>query len=370
MKIVFLCKRRYMSKDVIVDRYARLYEIPHKLAELGNEVECFCFSYQTDADSGVWDHSVERGRLVWRSNYGHGVLPIRFLRHLISLDSFLADFKPDIIFAASDIPNVVVGRLMAYRHKALFVADLYDNFESFGQGRIPGFRAAFRWAVRKANIVTCVSQPLTELVQEGYKARGKALFVPSTIDRDVFKNLPKSEARAELGLPAEAKLVGTAGALYREKGIADLFGAWDTLKLDKELHLVLAGPQDGSIPLPEGDRVHYLGSISHKQVATLFSALDVGVMCIPDDLFGKYCFPQKAYEMLACGLPVVASEVGAVASLLEDFPATLYQYGDSTSLAFAIRLQLENRQVVELPIKDWRSVVAEIDAEIRSALYC
>jgi hypothetical protein len=29
---VFLCKRRYMAKDVIVDRYARLNEIPRQLA--------------------------------------------------------------------------------------------------------------------------------------------------------------------------------------------------------------------------------------------------------------------------------------------------------------------------------------------------
>jgi len=31
MRLVFLCKRRYMGKDVSVDRYARLYEIPVSL---------------------------------------------------------------------------------------------------------------------------------------------------------------------------------------------------------------------------------------------------------------------------------------------------------------------------------------------------
>lgn len=32
MRVAFLCKRRYMGKDVILDRYARLYEIPFQLA--------------------------------------------------------------------------------------------------------------------------------------------------------------------------------------------------------------------------------------------------------------------------------------------------------------------------------------------------
>jgi len=35
MKIAFLCKRRYMDKDVVADRYGRLYEIPYQLSRLG-----------------------------------------------------------------------------------------------------------------------------------------------------------------------------------------------------------------------------------------------------------------------------------------------------------------------------------------------
>ena len=38
MRIAFLCKRRYMGKDVIDDRYGRLYEFPFQLARLGHEV--------------------------------------------------------------------------------------------------------------------------------------------------------------------------------------------------------------------------------------------------------------------------------------------------------------------------------------------
>lgn len=38
MRIAYLCKRQYMSHDVIVDRYARLYEQPRQLALRGHEV--------------------------------------------------------------------------------------------------------------------------------------------------------------------------------------------------------------------------------------------------------------------------------------------------------------------------------------------
>jgi hypothetical protein len=36
MRMAFLCKRHYMGKDVIADRYARLYEIPYQLVKLGH----------------------------------------------------------------------------------------------------------------------------------------------------------------------------------------------------------------------------------------------------------------------------------------------------------------------------------------------
>ena len=45
-----------MSKDVILDKYARLYEIPNQLAHLGHQVECFCLSYQSH-NEGTWDES-------------------------------------------------------------------------------------------------------------------------------------------------------------------------------------------------------------------------------------------------------------------------------------------------------------------------
>ncbi|MAB42733.1 MAG: group 1 glycosyl transferase [Pseudomonadales bacterium] len=368
MKIVFLCKRRYMNKDVIMDRYARLYEMPRKLAQLGHQVECFSFSYQSVSDSGTWPHQVDNGRLVWHSRFGKGLLPVRLMRHLLELDAFLRDFQPDVVIAASDIPNVVLGRVMAHRHGARFVADLYDNFESFPQSKIPGFCSVFRWAVRRADVVTCVSPTLMGLVKDSYRVTGKVLFLPSTIDDAVFTRLDKTLAREKLGLPGGAKLIGTAGALYREKGIADLYGAWDCLKYDEDLHLVLAGPQNGSISIPDGERVHYLGSIDHKQVATLFNALDVGVMCIPDDRFGQYCFPQKAYEMLACGLPVVSSKVGAMAALLEETPNTLYEFGDSVALAGSIASQLLEKQLPDISIKDWTEVIAEAELEIRKLL--
>ncbi|HEY3520428.1 MAG TPA: glycosyltransferase, partial [Rhodanobacteraceae bacterium] len=138
MRIAFLCKRRYMSKDVIVDRYARLYEIPFQLAKLGHEVRGYCLSYGV-ATEGEWEHEAAPGKLHWESrSLGRWKLPTLatyphyVLRHV-------RGFRPDMIIGASDIPHVVLGAWVAKRLGVPFAADLYDNFEGFGQARIPGF---------------------------------------------------------------------------------------------------------------------------------------------------------------------------------------------------------------------------------------
>src|SRR3546814_4200678 len=40
MRIAFLCKRRYMGKDVVLDQYARLYEMPRRSEERRVGKEC------------------------------------------------------------------------------------------------------------------------------------------------------------------------------------------------------------------------------------------------------------------------------------------------------------------------------------------
>jgi glycosyltransferase involved in cell wall biosynthesis len=365
VRIAFLCKRRYMSKDVIVDRYARLYEIPFQLAKLGHDVRGCCLGYG-NADEGAWEHEAAPGILRWESrSLGRLKLPVLlgYPRHLLRR---LREFRPDIVIGASDIPHVALGARLARRLRIPFVADLYDNFEGFGQARIPGFVSALRRAVRDADLVTTTSEPLRDFVIETYKARGKVIAMPSTIDKAAFHPRDRAECRRALALPATAKLIGTAGGLYADKGIGDLYAAWKLLEArDPDLHLVLAGPHEAALPPPQGDRVHWLGPLPHARVAELFCALDVGVMCIRDTPFGRYCFPQKAYEMLACGLPVVAADIGAMSALFAAARQHLYRSGDAGDLADRIERQLETPMASTLPIEDWAQLIGRIEPELR-----
>ena len=52
---------------------------------------------------------------------------------------------------------------------------------------------------------------------------------------------------------------------------------------------------------------------------------------------------QKAYEIIACRVPLVAAAVGSMKALLTDYPRCLYEPGDPANLAEVVELQLEEK---------------------------
>ncbi|EAR20755.1 glycosyltransferase family 4 protein [Nitrococcus mobilis] len=368
MRIAFLCKRRYMGKDVIAERYARLYEIPFQLARLGHDVRGFCLSYQGHA-AGEWVHDAGtgRGRLTWESRSLGRLYAPALAGYPLHLLRRLRDFAPDIVIGASDIPHVVLGAWLAKRINRPYAADLYDNFESFGQAHIPGLVGALRRAIRNADLVTTTSEPLSELIRTGYRARGEVIAMPSTVDTVVFRPRDPSACRRNLGLPEKGVLIGTAGNLRKDKGVDALYAAWPVVAAaHPHAQLVLAGPHDHDFPPPRHARVHYLGTLPHARTAELFCALDVGVIYLRDTAFGRYCFPQKAYEMLACELPLVAAAVGVMPTLLADTPAVLYRAEDAHDLARAITAQLSDRRRPNVAIEDWAALIRRLEPRLKA----
>ena len=355
-----------MSKDVILDKYARLYEIPNQLALLGHHVECFCLSYQLH-DEGIWNETNDFKSLVWHSKSYLGIKKLGIFGYPLYLLKKLEQFQPDIIIAASDIPHIVWGAWCAKKLNVPFVADLYDNFEGFGQARISGMKQLLRKAVCQAQLITTTSQPLADLVKHDYAAQGQVISMPSTVDTQIFCYQSKLEAQKKLGLQPNKRYIGTAGGLYRDKGVEVIYQAWQQIKHEmQDVDLVLAGPFHPDCPPPEGDRVHYLGSLAHHEIAMLFQALDVGIISILDTPFGRYCFPQKAYEMLACQLPVVVANIGEMNYLFQDVPQALFEAGNAQELVLKLKQQLHTPLHTQVAIEDWETIVKRIEPIVTS----
>ena len=127
-----------------------------------------------------------------------------------------------------------------------------------------------------------------------------------------------------------------AGRLAPEKGITTLLEAWARLH-DAPLTLKSAG--DG--PLREAvargaDKGHfeYLGVLSRQEVQSLL--LKASALVYPSDCYEN--FPLSIVEAFACGVPVIASGIGAMAEIIEHGRTGLhFQAGDAEALAETIQ---------------------------------
>ena len=363
MRILALSKRRYMGKDVIDDRYGRLYELPFHLARRGHRVLGVCTGYGRQ-ERGEYRHFDDgSGSLVWRGCNAAFDLP----RYEWLLPRLAKAFRPDLIFSGSDALHVSIGSRLARKLAIPHAVDLYDNFESFGLTRFPGLRRAFRKALREADAISCVSRPLAARIagETGVKS---VIPLESAIPEGLFAPGDRAEARRRLDLPGDALLVGSAGALHRNRGITALYDAFLHLAGETpSLHLALAGPVDGRAAPPDHPRVHYLGRLPHDRIPGFYNALDVAVICMEESPFGDFAFPQKTYEILASETPLVAAGVTALADLFRGEPQCLYTPGDSVDLANRIRAQLSAPRLPRFAIPTWEDQARALETLLQTA---
>jgi len=342
-----------MGNDVIVDQYARLFEFPYQLAKQGNEVSAVCLSYY-GSSTGQFDHDLNgQGSLKW---YGFNSGPFYILGlpyYLFRTYKLIKTLKPDVLIGSSDAPHIILTRLFSILTATPYIADLYDNYESFKEAKVPGIKSLYRLALKKANAITAVSTHLAKYVKQ--IAPGVTVAaLESTIDPNCFFRVDSLEFIEKYGLPKSGRLIGAAGSLGRNRGIKLLYDAF--LKLvsnDPSLYLILAGDIDAKMPPPDHKNIIYLGRIAHDQMPAFYSALDVAVLCMIDTPFGRYAFPQKTYELMVCETPFVTANIGVLGELLRSSPSCLYQVGNVQSLIDSIVNQLDNAVIPDLYVPSW-----------------
>lgn len=137
----------------------------------------------------------------------------------------------------------------------------------------------------------------------------KVEVIRNAVDTDRFQPGDRQSARAALGLPADARIIGVAGRLEHVKGQDTLITAMAEVP---QALLVVVGQgsladaysaQAASLGLC--DRVIFLGQ--RDDMPDVYPAFDL--VCLPSRNEG---LPLSIIEAQACGLPVVATDVGSV----------------------------------------------------------
>ena len=192
-------------------------------------------------------------------------------------------------------------------------------------------------SMRVARLVAAVSDPVAAWARALAGADINVTVVPNGVDPRRF-TLP-APAR-----PPDGFVVGFVGTLKPWHGLPTLIEAFAIgagAIPAARLLIVGDGPERSRIEQDItrhglADRAVITGAVAHDAVPGLLAQMDVAVAPYPplDDF---YFSPLKLTEYMAAGLPVVASAVGQVPSLITDeHTGLLFEPGDVRALAAAL----------------------------------
>lgn len=353
MKILILSKRFYTGKDLVGDRYGRVFEFSRWLALRGHEVYGLAFDYHRQ-DTGRRASSIRETGLKWDTIRLFPKPVTGIGRYRATISKITEEFSPDIVLSVSDVYHVLAGDWLAKKFGLVHVVDLYDNYESFAAARVPGVVQFFRRALARADGIICVSRPLKRLVLDVCRPAAEPLVVINAVDTANFSPRDRAECRRHFGLPERGKLVGLGGAIGGDRGVQAVFKAHEILmKQDAGIHLVLAGALQKGTGIPGNRNIHYLGELDYAEMPLFFGALDVGIIANRDNAFARYCFPQKFFEMVACCTPVSVAATGEVVAMMNGCKQALFQPENAEDMARAIGEQLEVPCYPDVVIPSW-----------------
>lgn len=343
MRLLFLAKRFPQQRDLIDHPYGRFHHLPVVLAALGHDVRVQLYSHRRL-------QSVEREAcgVRWSS---HDVLSLDLRGTWLKLQAGVMAFSPDWIIGCSDTWFGWLAHRLAHRTSARLAVDAYDNYEAYMPWNLP-LHHKWRRAVRAANLVTAAGPQLAERLQF-FRHGGRSVKVLPMVADPSFVPLNREACRRTLGLPEAAPLIGYSGSWTRNRGTRLLLDSFQRIRaVQPNARLVLSGRPPAGVSATAG--VIPLGYLDDSQLPVLLNALNVACVITADNSFGRYSYPAKLCEAMACGVPVVATATEPVRWMLNDDARYMATVGSAEAVAARVLANLGVSRVDYGRLTSWQ----------------
>ena len=212
-------------------------------------------------------------------------------------------------------------------------------------GRKTRLLTALKNATRVFSVSDSLKQHVVSLGAEGDKIR----VIGNGIDIVKFYPLAKTVARAELNIPEDAKVLVSVGGLVDRKGFHRVIEVLPALvvRYPKLIYLIVGGDSpEGNIRerlehqvkmLKLENNVRFLGAYPSERLKVPLSSADLFVLATANEGWANVFL-----EAMACGLPVITTEVGGNKEVVNDPRlGTVVPFGDSAALLAALLHGLE-----------------------------
>ena len=279
-------------------------------------------------------------------------------RSIVLLDQVIArckdaKTKPDVIQVLLPLSTKAISHLQKIKKERVPIVYSYALAHTFSKNLVVQQlqKMKVRRVYRYYDCIIVASAVLKKLLDE-IAPSASVKVIPNGVDINQFSPVidqdKKLSIRSSLGLPQNATIIVSVGAIHPRKGTNLLVDAWSSLvKMNKDLHLLLIGPRydqsreelrafkkeisQSIANSQQKNNIHFAGQI--ENVADYLKASDIFVF--PSKKEGM---PNAVLEAMATGLPTVLT---AFIGLSEDFGKAGQEYllTERSSQAIAATIQ-------------------------------
>jgi len=292
--------------------------------------------------------------VVEHKNWLRRAHPLRFAKDVVvewrkgeHFERLIRQIKPEIVYL-----NTAVSLAAAVAARRCGVPIVWHIRELFanvgGEMKAPALaRPLVQSIFERLSSVLIVNSRAVALNMLGERHASAAVVIPNAVGPECFDtDTTPLQARRELGLPLQGRIVGVPGTLRPAKGhIYFLRAMADVVHRTRDLCLAVTGDGDMAYVDELAREARRLG-IEKRLILT--GALDglaefyraCDVICVPSR---AEAFGRVVIEALAAGAPVVATSVGGIPEIIEDgIDGMLVPYGDEAHLAGTIEFLLHH----------------------------
>lgn len=277
-----------------------------------------------------------------------------------ALEPVVRDERPEILHAASNFRNglaaVDVGRRLGiptiYEVRGLWHLTRLVREPDFD--RTDSFALLERLETQAASLADhclVITRALADhLVDRGVDG-DRVTVVPNGVDTDRFRPRERDvELAARLGI-GDRVVIGYVGGLVEYEGLHLLVEAAHLLRQERDDFRVLVVGDGRSLPALRAaavdrgiaDTVVFTGRVPHHEVERYYSLVDVAPFPRTADRVTELVSPLKPFEAMAMGKAVVASDVPALAEIIDDgVTGRLFEAGSAPALAAVLRALLDS----------------------------
>ena len=320
MRVLMLCKA------CVVGTYQRKLEEIARHADV--ELRVLVPPHWQDAARGALP--LERAHTA---DYELRVTPVRFngnfhLHYFPRLGEEMRAFRPQIVHIDEEPYNLATWHALWHARK-VGARTLFFSWQNIVRRYPPPFRWGEAWVLRRVDYALMGTQSAADVWRaKGYA--GPLAVVPQFgVDPHIFA--PPSEPRAP-----DVPTVGFVGRLVEEKGGADLLHALARVRAPWRLDVVGEGPhkpilQALATRLGVAERVRFT-ALPSTQMPDFYRRVDVLAVPSRTRPNWKEQFGRVIVEAMACGVPVIGSDSGAIPDVIGG-AGLIFPEGDVPALA-------------------------------------